>query len=161
MNRTAVPWRSSRVAMAAALALFSGAAPAQPKAEPQSYPSRPIRIIVPNTAGSAMDAIARMIGQRLTESWGQPTVIDDRPGVHIRPAINQPARPSQLFPHQLLSVNGDFDVPNDFAIFFGDEETVAWPKHLFSQFVGAACPGRQFAHRFVKRLFVYEQLPRQ
>jgi tripartite-type tricarboxylate transporter receptor subunit TctC len=46
----------------------------------QTYPARPIRIIVPNTAGSAMDNVARMIGQRLTESWGQQVVVDDRPG---------------------------------------------------------------------------------
>ena len=73
-------WRFSSVATLAPLAVFFGTALAQPKAESQSYPSRPIRIIVPNTAGSAMDAMARMIGQRLTESWGQPSVIDDRAG---------------------------------------------------------------------------------
>jgi tripartite-type tricarboxylate transporter receptor subunit TctC len=68
--------------MVVALALSSGAALAQlrPDAQGQNYPSRPIRIIVPNTAGSAMDNVTRIIGQRLTESWGQPTVVDDRPG---------------------------------------------------------------------------------
>ena len=44
------------------------------------YPVRPIRIIVANTAGSAMDNVTRMIGQRLTEAWGQQIVVDDRPG---------------------------------------------------------------------------------
>ena len=70
---------SSRVIIAA-LALLSGVALAQPQADPQSYPARPIRIIVPNTAGSAMDNVTRMIGQRLTETWGQQIVVDDRPG---------------------------------------------------------------------------------
>ena len=52
----------------------------QPRADAQSFPNRPIRIIVPNTAGSAMDNVTRMIGQRLTEAWGQQIVVDDRPG---------------------------------------------------------------------------------
>ena len=43
------------------------------------YPSRPIRVIVPFTAGSATDMLARMIGPKLTEAWGQQVVIDNRP----------------------------------------------------------------------------------
>ena len=50
------------------------------KGSGQGYPARPIRIIVPNTAGSAMDNVTRMLGQRLTEAWGQQVVVDDRPG---------------------------------------------------------------------------------
>jgi len=44
------------------------------------YPSRPIRIIVPNTAGSATDTVTRMVAHRLTESLGQQTVVDNRAG---------------------------------------------------------------------------------
>ena len=43
------------------------------------FPSRPIRIIVPFTAGSASDMLARIIGLKLTETWGQQVVIDNRP----------------------------------------------------------------------------------
>jgi len=43
------------------------------------YPLRPIRVIVPFTAGSATDMLARMIGPKLTEAWGQQVVIDNRP----------------------------------------------------------------------------------
>jgi tripartite-type tricarboxylate transporter receptor subunit TctC len=42
------------------------------------YPSRPIRIIVPFTAGSASDLLARIIGIKLTETWGQQVVVDNR-----------------------------------------------------------------------------------
>jgi tripartite-type tricarboxylate transporter receptor subunit TctC len=78
----------SSSAVVAALALLTGAALAQSTGQAQTastgsghaYPARPIRIIVPNTAGSAMDNVTRMIGQRLTEAWGQPIVVDDRPG---------------------------------------------------------------------------------
>lgn len=43
------------------------------------YPSRPIRVIVPFTAGSASDLLARTIGPKLAESWGQQVVVDNRP----------------------------------------------------------------------------------
>ena len=43
------------------------------------YPTRPIRIIIPLSAGSATDMLARMIGPRLVEAWGQPVVVDNRP----------------------------------------------------------------------------------
>jgi tripartite-type tricarboxylate transporter receptor subunit TctC len=46
---------------------------------PQDYPARPIRIIVPFTAGSASDFFARLLGPKLVESWGQQVVVDNRP----------------------------------------------------------------------------------
>lgn len=46
----------------------------------QTYPVRPIRIIVPGSAGSANDFTARAIAQRLTDAWGQQIVIDNRSG---------------------------------------------------------------------------------
>ena len=46
----------------------------------QSYPTKPIRIIVPFPAGGTADIMARVVGQKMTESWGQPTVIDNRSG---------------------------------------------------------------------------------
>ncbi|MGK2899080.1 MAG: tripartite tricarboxylate transporter substrate binding protein [Burkholderiaceae bacterium] len=46
----------------------------------QAFPSRPIRMIVPYPPGGAVDPIARTIAQKLTESWGQPVVVDNKPG---------------------------------------------------------------------------------
>lgn len=46
----------------------------------QSYPARPIRVIVPGSPGSANDFTARAIAQRLTDAWGQQIVIDNRSG---------------------------------------------------------------------------------
>lgn len=46
----------------------------------QDYPARPIRIIVPFTAGAGVDIVARAVGVSLTEAWKQSMVIDNRPG---------------------------------------------------------------------------------
>ena len=53
--------------------------PAQAAAQP-SYPAKPIRLIVPFPPGGSVDPIARMIGQKLTEAWGQQVIVDNRPG---------------------------------------------------------------------------------
>jgi tripartite-type tricarboxylate transporter receptor subunit TctC len=55
-----------------------GMAAAQPVAD--KYPDRPIRIIVPFAAGGSTDILARSIGQRFTEAWGQQVIVDTRPG---------------------------------------------------------------------------------
>jgi tripartite-type tricarboxylate transporter receptor subunit TctC len=46
----------------------------------QTYPAKPIRIIVPYPPGGTSDILTRMIGQKLTESWGQSVIADSRPG---------------------------------------------------------------------------------
>ena len=68
----------SATGVLAAAALLAGtqAAPAQP------YPTKPIRLIVPYAAGGGTDAVARSVGKRLTETFGQPIVIENRPGAN-------------------------------------------------------------------------------
>jgi tripartite-type tricarboxylate transporter receptor subunit TctC len=46
----------------------------------QSYPSKPVRVIVPFPAASATDVLARTIGQKLSEKWGRPVIIENKPG---------------------------------------------------------------------------------
>ena len=46
----------------------------------QNYPSKPIKIVVPFPAGGTSDVLARLIGQKMTESWGQPVVVENKPG---------------------------------------------------------------------------------
>lgn len=61
----------------------SGAAPgagAQAVSREPAFPVKPVRLVVPFTAGSSTDIIARILGPRLAERWGKPVVIDNRPG---------------------------------------------------------------------------------
>ncbi len=67
--------RITRRAALAVCALAAFGAQAQ-----TAYPSKPIRIVVPFPAGGTSDVLARIIGQKMTESWGQPVVGENRPG---------------------------------------------------------------------------------
>ncbi len=66
--------------LAAALVAVTVAAPIAVQAQSAPYPNRQIRYIVPFAPGGPTDAISRAIGTRLAESWGQPVVVDNRPG---------------------------------------------------------------------------------
>ena len=46
----------------------------------QDYPTKPVQVIIPLTAGSATDFVGRTVGQKLSEIWGQPVIFDNRPG---------------------------------------------------------------------------------
>jgi tripartite-type tricarboxylate transporter receptor subunit TctC len=61
-------------ALVGLLAAVSGAAFAQ------TYPGGPVKLIVPVPAGGVTDTMARIVAQRLTEAWGHPVVVDNRPG---------------------------------------------------------------------------------
>ncbi len=60
-------------------ALLCTGAGAQTGPKPADFPTRPVRVIVPFTPGSATDIIARFVTPKLAERWGRPVVIDNRP----------------------------------------------------------------------------------
>ena len=84
--------------LAASLCCLPAMAPfalAQSATASSQYPERPIRIIVPFPAGDGLDLQARMIGQRLTERWGQQVIVDNKPGagtlIGVEAATKAPA----------------------------------------------------------------------
>ncbi len=58
----------------------------------QAYPSKPIKIIVPFTPGSATDVMGRIVGERLSAAFGQPVIVDNRPGAGGTIGIRETAR---------------------------------------------------------------------
>jgi tripartite-type tricarboxylate transporter receptor subunit TctC len=71
--------RPFRTLLGTALA-FAGFGAAAAYAQAQDYPTRPIRVVVAVAAGGPTDILARMVGQKLTEQWGPPVIVDNRPG---------------------------------------------------------------------------------
>src|SRR5438876_5201362 len=66
--------------------LFAGSAFAQ------DYPNRPVKMVVPYAPGGATDIIARILGQRLTESLGQSFIVENRPGASGNLALESVAK---------------------------------------------------------------------
>ena len=66
-----------RFSLNAAVAALAMAAPC---AMGQSYPAKPVRVIVPYAAGGGTDTVARFIAQQITPQWGQQMIVDNRPG---------------------------------------------------------------------------------
>ncbi|MCE2878459.1 MAG: tripartite tricarboxylate transporter substrate binding protein [Comamonadaceae bacterium] len=125
------------IAAAAALAMTCSWA--------QNYPSKTIKIVVPFTAGSATDIMARVVGEKLQAAWGQPVVIENRPGAGGTLGATQVAK-SEADGHTLLVVSTghvvnpvlysgiQYDTLGDFA---GVSPLAALPSMLV---VGAGSP---------------------
>ena len=80
----------ARLLLLAPMLALAFAAAAQER--PAGYPNRAIKIVVPFPAGGPSDVLARMIGQKLTEDWGQPVIVENRPGANTVLAAQQVAK---------------------------------------------------------------------
>src|SRR5262245_5620785 len=74
---SAVAWLSAAVTAGAIVSAM-----AKERADVDNFPNRSIRIVVPFPAGGPSDVLARLIGQKMTDDWGQPVVIENRPGAN-------------------------------------------------------------------------------
>jgi tripartite-type tricarboxylate transporter receptor subunit TctC len=111
----------------AGVALAAALAPAAAQSDAANFPSRPIRIIVPFPPGGPTDIIARFVGQRMSEHWGQPVVIENRAGANtaIGAQVVAKAAPDGLtllagmdttmVLNPILTANLPYDAAKDFA----------------------------------------------
>lgn len=70
--------RHKSIFVASVCAMITAAAHAQPMQK--NYPTKPVRIVVPQSAGASTDLVARLTAQKLAEAFGQPVIVDNRPG---------------------------------------------------------------------------------
>ncbi|MEP9348763.1 tripartite tricarboxylate transporter substrate binding protein [Xanthobacter sp. KR7-225] len=89
---TTTPPRRRVLATLAALAAAPLLAVAAPAAAQEAYPTRPIRFVVPFSAGSATDTLARVLGEKVSSLLGQPVVVENLPGATGQIAASNVAR---------------------------------------------------------------------
>jgi tripartite-type tricarboxylate transporter receptor subunit TctC len=113
--------------IALAFAIVPAAAQGTADGHATSYPNRAIRMIVPFPPGGPADIVARFVGQRMGEDWGQPVVIENRPGGNtaigaVAAARSEPDGYTLLVPmdttmvmNPLMMPNLPYDALKDFA----------------------------------------------
>ena len=98
-----------RIWAGAGLLLVAVASPAQ------NFPAKPVRVITPFTAGSAIDTLARVLGQKMSDAWGQQVVIDNRIGAN-----------------GIIGTEAAAKAPSDgYTIHLGNISTLAVNPHLY------------------------------
>jgi len=83
----------------------------------EQFPTKPVRIIVPYTSGGGTDAIARPLAQQLSEKWGQPVVIENRPGAGTAIGAETVARAA----------------PDGYTLLISDATTYAINPHVYKK----------------------------
>src|SRR6478609_1987306 len=113
--------------IALAMFTFLAAASAVAQERPDAFPNRSVKIVVPFPAGGPSDVLARMIGQKMSEDWGQPVLVENRPGANTVLGAQQVAKAapdgysllmaidSTLTMNQYLYRTPPYDPFNDFA----------------------------------------------
>jgi tripartite-type tricarboxylate transporter receptor subunit TctC len=74
------PAKTTRFLLGSVVAALCSLAPVAPPVFAQSYPAKPVRIVVPFAPGGGSDFIARFMAQRLTEAWGKQVIVENKPG---------------------------------------------------------------------------------
>ncbi len=101
----------------AALSATPAQAQASSPGSGQAYPNKTIRIVVPYPAGGGIDLIARAIGNQLTQRWGQPVVIENKPGAGTIVAADSVAKSS----------------PDGYTLMLTTDSTISVNPHLYAK----------------------------
>ena len=126
----------------ARLSLSNGCRPARAPLlarQAQEYPAKPIRWIIPYPTGGTSDFLARLIGQKLTEAWKQPVLVDNRSGANGNIGTEAAAR-APADGYTLLLVASTFtmnpavypNLPFDTEKDFAGVTTILWQPYLLS-----------------------------
>ncbi len=107
--------RAQRLLVAATIAALPWAWAAAEEPSATTFPSRPIRMIVPFPAGGPSDIVARVIGQKMSEDWGQPVVIENRPGANTLIGAQAAAKAA----------------PDGYTLFMAIDSTLVMNQHLY------------------------------
>ncbi|MFO1314821.1 MAG: tripartite tricarboxylate transporter substrate binding protein [Burkholderiales bacterium] len=108
-----------RALVAVAFAAAAGSAPAQPAAAAggeKAWPTRTVRIVVPSPGGTGIDAVARMLAQRLAALWDGPVIVDNRPGANSLIGTELVARAA----------------PDGYTLLFASDSTFTVNPHLYA-----------------------------
>jgi tripartite-type tricarboxylate transporter receptor subunit TctC len=121
------------IALAAALLLGAAAAPAA--LAQATYPTRAVRIVVAYPPGGGIDVMARQLAERLTPQWGQPVVVENRPGGSTIPATELVAKSPADGHTILLTTDSTFSInPHLFAkLPYSDRDFVAVTQLILLQ----------------------------
>jgi tripartite-type tricarboxylate transporter receptor subunit TctC len=83
----------------------------------ETFPDRPVKVIVPYTAGGGTDSVARAVSQRLAEIWGQPVVVENRPGAGTSVGSEAAARAT----------------PDGYTLLFSDSSAFVINPHVYTK----------------------------
>ncbi len=108
--------KSRRFLGAAALLLACAALPFGPAAA-QTFPVKPIRVVLPYSAGSGPDSVTRTVGEKVARDWGQQFVVDNKPGANGWLAIGETRRAA----------------PDGYTLMTVDATHMALQPHLYKQ----------------------------
>ena len=108
MLRRASSFLTLVLAAAVVTSLAPPSAEAQSQASTAPYPSRPVKFIVPITPGGSNDVVARLIAQKLSDAWGQPVVVENRPGAGMNLGADAVAKSAPDGYTWLLGANNIF-----------------------------------------------------
>ncbi|HEV8689614.1 MAG TPA: tripartite tricarboxylate transporter substrate binding protein [Ideonella sp.] len=81
-------------------------AAAAPAAWPQGWPTKPVRLVVPAPGGSSLDIVARLLADKLKDRWGQPVIVDNKPGAGGLLGTDATAKAAPDGHTMVLSFNG-------------------------------------------------------
>ena len=98
-------------------AMLFAALPAITGAQEQAYPNKMVKVVVPYTPGAVTDTAGRSVAQRLSEIWGQPVIVENRPGAGTTIGAEYVAKAA----------------PDGYTLLFADNGTFVITPHLFSK----------------------------